>query len=156
MSADRLALLRQRARRLDRAAGKPSFVGKEEARAIRLELLTGKTIPEVAEAHGLTARRVASMAVQVRVGLEDRKRSAVTFPRVSRMRTCPYCKREFDARQQATKTYCTLQCWGMSQRGVKRPRHEGSPQSVQDEIAAPGSIESVKSGGWEEENGDAA
>lgn len=143
MSADRLALLRQRARRLDRAKGKPSFVGKEEARAIRLELLTGKTIPEVAAAHGLPARRIHTMAVQVRVGLEDQKRGAVTMPRVVRVRTCGFCRKEFDARQHPSKVFCTLQCWGMSQRGRKRPRPEGAPQPGRDEIAAPGAAEEV-------------
>lgn len=64
----RMALLRQRAHRMARKAGKPVLLLAAEVVAIRKALGRGEEVHVVAERHGLTPRRVRSIGRTNRMG----------------------------------------------------------------------------------------
>lgn len=133
----RAELIRQRARRADRAEGRPSYVSPYEAKAIKLSVLAGTPTEAVAAAHGLTLKRVERIVRDVvREQRQSRERRAVLLGEVTLV--CPVCMESYkyaQSRGRSRKT-CSRACAGRSQGRGYAGRAKG-------ENAAPGAGEEV-------------
>lgn len=137
----RVDLIRARARRQDRAHGRVSFVSREEAKAIKLELISGKTVAEVATAHELPHKRVASIQLSVRANLDAKERRSV-FRSRSPIRVCEWepCARPYQVYAARPNRFCSQDCSNLDQ-AARRARRAtelpGSQGDGQEENVAP-------------------